>query len=139
MDELHREFARLHRLSRLAGDELGLVQQTVFLQLQLDEAGAHAGGVNGGVDRPQDIGQSADVVLVAMGDEDAPNLVLVLDEVADVGDDHVDAVHIVIGEAHAAVHHHDVVAVLKDGHVLADLVETAQRDDFQFFCHLITP
>ena len=78
---------------------------------------------------------AADVVLVAVGDEDAPDPVLVLDEVGEVGDDHVDAVHVVVGEAHAAVHHDDVAAVLVDGQVLADLVQTAQGNNFQFFCH----
>ena len=135
VDELHGEFARLDHISRLAGDELGLAQQAVLLQLQLDEPRAHAGGVDGGVHRAQHIGQGPDVVLVSVGDEDAPDLLLVLDEVAHVGDDHVDAVHVVIGEAHAAVHHHDVVAVLVHGEVLADLVETAQRNNFQFFSH----
>ena len=135
VDELHAELARLDHLARLAGDELGLVQQAVLLQLQLHQPRGHAGGVDGGVDVPQQIGDGADVVLVPVGEEDAPDLVLVLDEIGEVGDDHVDAVHVVVGEAHAHVHHDDVPAVLVDGEVLADLVEAAQGNDFQFFCH----
>ena len=135
VDELHRELARLHHLAGLAGDELGLVQEPVLLQLQLHQTGGHAGGVDGGVDAAQQVGDGADVVLVAVGEEDAPDLVLVLDEIGEVGDDHVDAVHVVVGEAHAHVHHDDVAAVLVYRQVLADLVETAQRDDLQFFCH----
>ena len=60
---------------------------------------------------------------------------VVLHQIADVGDDAVDAVHIVPGKGHAAVHDDDLAAVLIGGHVLADLIETAQRNDFQFFCH----
>ena len=116
-------------------DRLGLVQQAVLLQLQLDEPGAHAGGIDRGVDGPEDIGQRTDVVLMPVGDKDAPDLVLVLDQIAHIGDDHVDAVHIVIGKAHAAVDHHDVSSVFVYGEVLPDLVQTAQRNDFQFFCH----
>ena len=77
----------------------------------------------------------ADVILVAVGDEQAPDPGLVLDEVGHIGDHAVDAVHIVPREGHAAVHHDDFTAVLIGGHVLADLVEAAKRDDFQFFCH----
>ena len=77
----------------------------------------------------------ADVVLVAVGQENAPDLVLVLDQIGDVRDDHVDAVHVVIGKAHAHVHHNDVLAVLVDGEVFADLIEAAQGYNFQFFCH----
>ena len=135
MDELHAELARLHHVPGLAGDELGLGQQAVLLQLQADQAHAHAGGIDGGVDGPQHIGQGPDVVLVSVGDEDAPDLALVLDEIAHVGDDHVDAVHIVIREAHAAVHHDDVAAVLIDRQVLPDLIQSAQGNNFQFFCH----
>ena len=94
MDEFHAEFARLDHVARLTGDELGLVQQAVLLQLQLDETGGHPGGVDRGVDGPEDVGQGADVVLMSVGDEDAPDLLLVLDEIADVGDDHIDAVDV---------------------------------------------
>ena len=75
------------------------------------------------------------MVLVTVGDKEAPKAVVVLHQVADVGDDAVDAVHIVAGEGHAAVHHDDLAAILIHGHILADLVETAKGDDFQFFCH----
>ena len=74
------------------------------------------------------------MVLVSVGDEQPPDTALVLDEVCGVGDDQVDAVHVPVREAHAAVHHDDLSAVLIDGHVLADLVEAAKRDDFHFFC-----
>ena len=84
MDELNGELARLDHVPRLAGDHLGLGHQVVLLQLQLDQARAHAGGVNGGVDGPQHIGDGSDVVLVAVGDKDAPDLALVLDEVAHI-------------------------------------------------------
>ena len=76
------------------------------------------------------------MVLVSVGDEDAPDAVLVFQQVGEVRDDHVDAVHIVVGEAHAGIHHDHVAAVFINGHVLADLVETAQGNNFQFFCHM---
>ena len=135
MDELHAEPPRLHRIPRLTHHQLGLAQQVMLLQLQPDKAGGHTGGVHRHIQFPQEVGQRADMVLVAVGDEDAPDAVSVFQQVGEIGNDHVDAVHIVIGEAHAGVHHHHVVAVLIYGHVLADLVETAKGDDFQFFCH----
>ena len=75
------------------------------------------------------------MVLMAVGDENTADAVPVLDEVGEVGNDHVHAVHIVIRKPHADVHHDDVAAILVHGEVLADLVETAQRNDLQFFCH----
>ena len=135
MDELHGELACPDALARLYGDELGGFHQLVLLQLQLDETGGEAGAVDGHVDLLEHIGDGADVVLVAVGDEQAPDSGLVLDEVADIGDHAVDAVHVITGEGHTTVHHDDFAAVFIGGHVLADLVETAKGNDFQFFCH----
>ena len=75
------------------------------------------------------------MVLMAVGQEDAADLLLVFHQIADVGNHHVDAVHVVIREAHAAVHHDEVVSIFEHSHVLADLIQTAQGDNFQFFCH----
>ena len=135
MDELHGELACPDALARLYGDELGGFHQLVLLQLQLDETGGEAGAVDGHVDLLEHIGDGADVVLVAVGDEQAPNPGFVLDEIRHIGDHAVDAVHVITGEGHTTVHHDDLTAVFIGGHVLADLVETAKGNDFQFFCH----
>ena len=129
------ELPRPDGTARLHGDELGALDETVLLQFQLDEAGGEAGAVDGHVHLFKDVGNGAHMVLVAVGDEEASDAGAVLDEVGHVGDDAVDAVHIVPGKGHAAVHDDDLPAVLVGGHILADLVETAQRNDFQFFCH----
>ena len=136
MDELHLELAGLHGLACLHRHQLGAVQQPVLLELQLDESGGEAGAVNGHVDLLEHIGDGPNVILVAVGDEQAPQPGLVFHQIRHIGDDAVDAVHVVAGEGHAAVHHDDLAAVLIGGHVLADLIQTAQRDDFQFFCHI---
>src|SRR3989304_2951068 len=47
------------------------------------------GGVDGDLKAGQDIGQGPGVVLVPVGDDEAPQPVLVLLQVADVGDDQV--------------------------------------------------
>ena len=135
MDKLHGELAGPHGLPGLAGDELHLLVQAVLLQLEADKPGGHAGGVDGHVHIPHQIGNAADVVLVAVGDKDGPNAVPILNEVAEVGNDHVHPVHLVVWESHAHIHDDNVVAILIGGDVLSDLIETAQRDNFQFFCH----
>ena len=101
MDELHGELAGPDHVARLAGSDGGLVQQLVLIQLELHQTGGHTGGVDRGVDVAHDIGHGADVVLVAMGQEDAADAILVLDEIGDVRNDHVNAVHVVVRETHA--------------------------------------
>ena len=102
----------------------------MLLELQLDESGGEAGAVNGHVDLLEHIGDGPDVILVAVGDEQAPQPGLVFHQIRHIGDDAVDAVHVVAGEGHAAVDHDDLAAVFVNGHILADLIETAERDDF---------
>ena len=75
------------------------------------------------------------MVLVSMGDKDTPDLALIFNKIADIGNDHVDTVHVIVREAHAAVHDNNVVAILVNSQVLTDLIETAQRNNFQFFSH----
>ena len=130
MDELHLELAGPDGAARLHGDDLGGVQQAVLLKLQLNKSGGEAGAVDGHIHLLENIGNGPDVVLVAVGDEQAPETVVILDQVADIGNDTVDAVHIVAGEGHAAVHHDDLTAVFVGGHVFTDLIEAAQGDDF---------
>ena len=54
-----------------------------------------------------------------------------LAQVRHVRHDEVDAEHLLVGEHQAAVDDHDLVPVLEDVHVLADLADPAERDDAQ--------
>ena len=136
MDEFHREAAGLDGLARLVGKELDGLVQTVLLQLQPDDACGQARGVDGAVELLHRVGDAADVILVAVRQEHAADLLLILDQIGHVGNDEIDAVHIALGEAEAAVNDDDVLAVFQYRDILADLVETAERDDFQFFCQM---
>ena len=71
------------------------------------------------------------MVFVAMRDDDALELVLVLKHIGVVGQKQVDTRVVVVWEHEAGVVEDDVVPVLDHGHVLADAVETAERDDAQ--------
>ncbi len=59
----------------------------------------------------------------------AEHVVAAFEQPGDVGQHEVDAEHLVARELDAAVDDHDLPAVLDGGHVLADLTETAERDD----------
>ena len=138
VNELHLEAAGLDRLAGGVGHELDLVQHAVLVELELDEAVGEPGGVHRGVDRLQHIGKGTDVVLVAVGDEEAAQLLRVPGKIGHVGDDKVYAVHVFLGEGNAAVDHNHVLAVFQHRHVLADFIQTAKGDNFQFFSQSIT-
>ena len=134
MDELHIELPGPDHLPGLHGNQLGLLEQAVLLQLELDQPGCKSGAVNGHVHLPEHIGDGADVVLVPVGDEEPPDPPLVFHQIGHIGDHQIDPVHVPVREAHAAVDDDHLAAVLIDRHVLSDLIETAEGNNFHFFC-----
>ena len=66
------------------------------------------------------------MILVAVREDDGVDAAVA--EVADVRQDEVDAEVLVAREGEARVDDDDLVAVLVDGHVLADLAEAAQAE-----------
>ena len=79
----------------------------------------------------EQIRQGARVVLVAVRDDDAAQLVLVFQHIGVVGQHQVDAGLVVVGEHEAGVDEDHVIAALESGHVLADAVKAAQGDDLE--------
>ena len=117
--------ARIERHQRVVGE-------LVLLDLVAEQAACQGRGVDRHAgELGQDVGQAADVVLVGVGDQERLDHVAAVLEVCDVGHDEVDAEHLLLGEHQAAVDDHDLVAVLEDGHVLADLADAAEWQDAQ--------
>ena len=73
---------------------------------------------------------------MSVGQDKAPDTVGVCLQVADVRQNNVNAVHILIGKAHTAVDHDNVAAELVGSHIFADLTQTAQGNNFQFRYHI---
>ena len=69
MDGLHGKAAQLDLLARRDLHELGLSGQAELFQLVLDQTTGQAGAVNGQVDLLQQIRNAANVVLVAVSDQ----------------------------------------------------------------------
>ena len=110
---------------RLRGDP-------VLLELGLDEGQGEPGPHQGDV-RPlaQQVRDGADVVLVAVREHDGDDLVEPAADPGEVGQDHVDARLVLLGEEHPAVDDQQPAGVLVDRHVAADLPQPAQRHHAQ--------
>jgi len=67
------------------------------------------------------------VVFVAVAEEDAEHLSLAVEQVRDVGQDEVDAEHVLLRKHQAGVDHQDLLLPLESPHVDADLAEAAER------------
>ena len=73
--------------------------------------------------------QAAEMILMTVRDHDRLDRVAPLDQIAEIRQHKIDAMHLSSREAHPAIDHHDPPLVLHDAHVLADLAKTAQRQD----------
>ncbi len=69
------------------------------------------------------------MILVGVSDQEGADLLSVLAQVGDVGDHQIDPEHLLIGEHESTVDDDDVVAILEDVHVLADLPHASEGDD----------
>lgn len=85
--------------------------------------------VDGHIDLFEKVRDAADVILVPVRDEQAADLVFVRDQIADIGDDQIDAGQFFVGESKPRVDDDDIVAVLDGGHVFADLAHAAEEHD----------
>ena len=129
-DELAVEGADALALALL--DLEGVRADAVLLELRLDQREGQLGADQRDVRLlAQQVRDGADVVLVAVREDDAVDVVEAVPDGREVGQDQVDAGLVLLGEEHAAVDDEQLAAVLEDGHVAADLAETAERGDPQ--------
>ena len=119
-----------HREPLPLGDDMGHGLDARLAQFGLGECQREARAVERDVrSQSQQEGQGADVVLVAVREDDRIDVVEPILDGGEVREDEVDARLGLLGEEHAAVHDEEPPGVLEDGHVAADLAEAAERDD----------
>ena len=133
MDELHGEAAAADGFARLDHMQLTAFGQTrnAVVELILEQLDGHASAVNRCTEFAHQIRQTADVILVSVGDKNATHAVAVLKHIGEIRNDGVNARHGFIRKNLTAVHDDDVVAVFIRGHVLADFAHAAQRNHAQ--------
>jgi len=99
----------------------------VLVELRLDETERQPRRPDlGDLHLPQEVGQRTHVILVRVREHNGANGAV--SQVAEVGQDQVDAEVLVARERHAGVDDDPLVAELVDRHVLADLAQSAERD-----------
>src|SRR5581483_8543082 len=114
--------------------QVGIVEEFVFFELVFDVGERELGAVHRNVDFGEDPGQAADVIFVAVGEDNGANLVAVLDQVGDVGNNDVHAEQFGLREHQAGVNDDDVVTPAHGHAVHAELTQPAQRNDLQLTC-----
>ena len=131
---LHRERAQLERVGHVDLVQLD-VAQLVLIELgarhrDRQSAAVHRRHVRVG-ELAQDERERAEMVLVAVRDDDRLDVPGPLAQVGEVGQHEVDADHLRGREAQPHVDHDDAAVMLDDRHVLADLSQPPQGQHAQ--------
>jgi hypothetical protein len=113
-------------------NEFGVVEQAVLVELAFDVGEREFGAVDGHVELGEYPGKATDVVFVAVGEDDCADLVTVLEEVAYVGHDDVDAEELFFREHEAGIDDDDVIVEAKGEAIHAEFAESPQRYYLQF-------
>ena len=107
-------------------------EELVFFEPAFDQRERERGSVDRDVQLGEQKRHAADVVFVAVRQDQAAHVLGVLLEIREVGRDDVDAHQLGVGEHHPGVDHDNVIAVA-DGHgVHPELAQAAERDDPEF-------
>jgi hypothetical protein len=106
-------------------DEFGFVKEAMLFEFAFDVGEGELGAVDGDVQLGQDPGKAADVIFVAVGEDDAADLGAVLDEVRDIWDDDIYTEELFLGKHEAGVDDEDVVAEAECETIHAELTEPA--------------
>ena len=103
----------------------------MLFKLPFDEADGQPGSIDRNINGAQQVGQRSDMVLVPMGDKNAPNMLCCALGVGKIRDDQIDTQEIFIGKSQTAIHNNAVLVAFVKGHVFADLAQSPQRNDAQ--------
>jgi len=68
------------------------------------------------------------MIFMAVCDDDASYLVAVVKKISEVGNYEIYPKHVFLGEHEPAVNHYNILVVLQDGHVEANLLNTTEGD-----------
>src|SRR5712692_226550 len=127
-DELDFVRPNLHEAAGENFTKCGRLEEARFFETFLDERQREARSVNRYVQIAQNVRQRADVVFVAVSQDDGAHVRAVLLQIGGVGNDEVDAEELGFREHHARVDDDDVVAETQGQHVHSEFAETAERN-----------
>ena len=125
--------------------QVGFGQQLLLAQLDLQQPLRQRRGIDRRTQPLLDeVGERADVVFMAVRQDDAAHLLQAFHDVAGVGDDDVDAVHLARGKHEAGIDDQQILVRFQHEHVLANFAQAAQRNHPEqrggtillFLCHV---
>ena len=134
-DKLNGKTADPEYGARFFCKDLSVVKQILLFQLQFNQRCGQRRGINRNIQFLQHERNCPDMVFMTVCNDHAPDTAGIVAQVSDIRKHHINAVHVLIRESHAAIDNNQVVPEFNHGHVFPDFSQTAKRDYFQFRCH----
>ena len=131
LEELNREASDGDLVLGLDRVEMRLLEHAVLLELALDQGHGEGRTVDRNVEVRKNEGKRADVVFVAVCEEDGFDFAFPLEKVTNVGNDDVDAQQFFVGKHDAGVDHNDRFLAPECHHVHAEFAESTKSDNFK--------
>ena len=132
MDGMDGEDTGLEALVGAHFAQVGVVEQSVFVEFVFDVGQREFGAPDRDLQFGEHPGKRADVVFMAVGEDDSADALAVFGEIGNVGDHDVDTEKFGFGEHESGVDDDDVVAPA-DGHAVhTELAEAPKGDNLQF-------
>jgi hypothetical protein len=69
------------------------------------------------------------MIFVTMGQEDRANLVPVIDKIGHIRYNQINPQHIILRKGETGIENDDVIAILENGHILADFTQAAKGNN----------
>src|SRR5438270_5267487 len=126
---MNREYASLEALSGLHLAQVGIVQQSVFVEFVFHVSEREFGSPDWHVEFRENPRQGTDVIFMAVREHDPTDMLPVFGEVRNVGDHDIDAEKFGLGEHEAAVDDKNVVSPADRHAVHTELAEASEGDD----------
>ena len=109
-----------------------VLEHFVLVETPLHQLQRELGTVDGNVQLRQQERHAADVIFMAVRQNEPAHHGGMLLQIGEIGSDDIHAEQLGIREHHAGVDHDDVVAVAQRHRIHAEFAETAERDNFEF-------
>ena len=125
------EFSELYFIAGFRDVELRAGKQFMLLQLSLNKPYCQVSGVNRKIEISEKVRNSADMVLMTVGDDKTLDFIPVFKNIGEIRNNYIYARCFLIRERHSAVHKKHIPVIFVKSYIFSDFSESAERNDFK--------
>src|SRR5438309_2289604 len=130
-NEFNCEGTDSYDVARLDAVQQHVAQNSVLVEFAFCKAESEARSINGNVELFQNVRKRAQMIFMAVGENDGRDVVAILFKNFEVWNANVYAIDTLFGKAHARIEDEHLVAGAQQGAIHPKLTDSAQGNDFE--------